>query len=346
MNRISETDLITILTHTQEFQNEYFVKGSSILITGATGFIGKWLLKSLSYLNDTLNLNIKLYALSRHPEDFLEQFPDYKEKRCLTWIKGDIRTFKFPDINYNYIIHGATDSSARMNIEHPLLMSDVIIKGTRHLLDFAVECKAKRILFLSSGAVYGKQTEKIAGFKEDYQGAPNQLAIDTAYAESKRIAEFLCVTYARQYNISISIARCFAFVGPYLPLDTHFAIGNFINDGLNGRNITITGNGSPLRSYMYASDMAIWLLTILLKGNSDEAYNVGSDKTISIKDLATIVAGFFPGIKVNILNQLRATDRNQNYVPDTRKAKAQFHFGEGVSLNDAIYKTIQFYKSE
>lgn len=344
MNQISENDLKTILNQMHTVIDVDFMNGSSILITGATGFIGKWLLKSLIYLNDTLSLNIKLYALSRNPENFLKQFSDYNDTKCLIWIKGDIRTFDYPNVQFDYIIHAATEASAKLNIENPLLMSDVIINGTRHILDLAVQCNAKRVLFLSSGAVYGKQPDEIVGFKEDYQGAPNQLAIDAAYAESKRMAEFLCATYARQYNISISIARCFAFVGPYLPLNTHFAIGNFINDGLKGRDITITGTGSPLRSYLYASDMVIWLLKILLQGNSGEAYNVGSDKAISIKDLATTVASFFPGIKANILNQVRATDRNQNYVPDVNKIRNDLHVPEILNLSESIHRTIQFHK--
>jgi dTDP-glucose 4,6-dehydratase len=142
----------------------------------------------------------------------------------------------------------------------------------------------------------------------------------------------------------VKIARCFAFVGPYLPLDKHFAIGNFIQDTLKGRNIIISGDGSPLRSYMYAADLVIWLWTILLRGNNGEAYNVGSDQAISIKELATNIAQFSLGTSVIIKNEVRLTDRNQNYVPDISKARLQFHFGDGISLNEAIYKTIQYYK--
>jgi len=321
-----------------------YLENSDILITGGTGFMGKWLIETILYANEKLDLKIRTTVLSRNPLEFHIKYPHLTSHPEIDIIQGDIRNFTFRGRIFNFIIHAATEADAKLNVTDPLLMSDVIIQGTRHLLEIAVKCKTQRILFLSSGAVYGKQPETIDGFKEDFGGGPDLLAQGSSYAESKRMAEFLCATYARQYNLAIPIARCFAFVGPYLPLDTHYAIGNFINDGLHVRDITISGDGSPLRSYMYASDMVIWLLTILLKGNSGEAYNVGSDKAISIKDLAYTVKDFFPGIQVKILNQHRLTDRNQNYIPDIQKAKNQFNFQEGISLHDAILKTIRYYR--
>jgi dTDP-glucose 4,6-dehydratase len=128
-------------------------------------------------------------------------------------------------------------------------------------------------------------------------------------------------------------------------LEKHYAIGNFINDGLNGRNIAISGDGKPLRSYMYAADLVVWLLTLLLKGKIGEAYNVGSDIPISIAELALKIAELFPGISVNILNQNRATDRNQNYVPDVSKFKNKFELNQNIGLEIAIQRTIEYYKN-
>jgi nucleoside-diphosphate-sugar epimerase len=320
------------------------LKNSKIFITGGTGFIGKWLLESIIYANDQLNLDIKLTILSRNSKAFADEYPDIASQNILNFLVGDIRDFEFPNENFNFIIHAATEASSKMNIEDPLLMADVIVNGTRHVLDFALNCKTQKVLFLSSGAIYGKQPDNLEAFSEDFIGAPDPLDPGGSYALSKRMAEFLCATYARKYKINIPIARCFAFVGAYLPLEKHYAIGNFIRNGLNGQDITINGNGTPLRSYMYSADLVIWLLTLLLKGNSGEAYNVGSDVPISIKELALKVTEFFPGISVKILNQVRSTDRNQNYIPNINKAKTQFQFGEGISLTDSIFKTIQYYK--
>lgn len=345
MNCISETDLKYILNSTSKILDDNLIKGSNIFITGATGFFGKWLLESFIYMNKELNLNVNICALSRNPENFLQQFPFYKNEKCLTWIKGDIRTFEFPKEQFEYIIHAATDADANLNAEQPLLMLDTITEGTRRILEFArKQSELKAVLLTSSGAVYGKPPENITNIGETdcfYLDINNP---GSAYAEGKRLSELYCSIYAKQYNMPVKIARCFAFVGPYLPLDKHFAIGNFIRDGLNGKNITIIGDGSPLRSYMYAADLVIWLWSLLLKGNSGEAYNVGSEKPISIKELAITIAGFFPGISVKILNQIRTTDRNQNYIPDVSKFKKKFNFNKDIELENAIQKTILHYQ--
>jgi nucleoside-diphosphate-sugar epimerase len=342
MKRIPEEDIQHILNHTARLWEA--MRGKSIFITGGTGFFGKWLLETFSYAIREMSLNTVVYILSRNPEAFTTRFPHLANESHFKFLKGDVTDFSFPELDIDLIIHAATEASAKLNHEDPLLMIDSIIQGTRNVLDFARTRNVGRVLYISSGAVYGIQPDGLKGFPEDFPGGPDPLQPSSAYAEAKRTAELLCACYSRQYHIEIPVARCFAFVGPYLDLDAHFAIGNFIKNGLNQENIVIRGDGKPMRSYLYAADLVIWLLHILLLGKPGEAYNVGSDQAISIKDLALKVAGFFPGLKVEVLNQVQPTDRNQNYVPDIHQTMNIFSLTPPLGLDESISRTINFFK--
>jgi dTDP-glucose 4,6-dehydratase len=347
MEHVFFEDLRYILTNTLDVIKKGFCRDDKIFITGATGFFGKWLLESLDYISKELDLNLTIYALSRNPGTFLEKYPYFSSGMNINWIEGDIQTFKFKDNDFSYIIHCATEADAYLNINNPILMLDTIINGTKQLLEFSANQKnLKGLLLTSSGAIYGRPPKNISSNKEFEYFGIDITDISSAYSMGKSIAELYGFIYAKKFNLPVKIVRCFAFVGPYLPLNKHFAIGNFINDGLNERDIVIHGNGTHLRSYMYSSDLMIWLLTILIKGRTGEVYNVGSDSAISIRDLAILINNFFPNIRVKILNQVQDTDRNLDYVPNVEKAKMELNLNLGVSLYEAVNKTIQFYNQK
>ena len=169
------------------------------------------------------------------------------------------------------------------------------------MLEFARTHGTRRLLFTSSGAMYGKQPPDLTHIPEDYAGAPSTMDLLSPYGQAKRTSEWMCAMYAAQYGFAALIARLFAFVGPHLPLDANFAVGNFIRDAMRGGPIRIAGDGTPYRSYLYAADLAIWLWTILLKGESCRPYNVGSAEEITIADLArTVAENVRPGIGIEI----------------------------------------------
>lgn len=248
-----------------------------------------WLLESFAHVNDALGLGMRATVLSRDPPAFAAKAPHLSGRTDLTFVRGDVRSFDFPPRKFDNVIHAATEASAKLNDEAPHEMLDAIIGGTRHVLDFAARCGVKKLLLTSSGAVYGKQPPEMTHIPEEYAGAPDPLLPGSAYGEGKRVSEHLCAVHARQHGYEVKIARCFAFVGPHLPLDTHFAIGNFIRDALRGQPIRIGGDGTPLHSYLYASDLAVWLWTLLFKAPSASAYNVGSAEDINIGQLAEVV---------------------------------------------------------
>ena len=223
---------------------------------------------------------------------------------------------------------------------------DTVVEGTRHTLDFAVQCHARKFLLTSSGVVYGKQPSGMTHVSEDYCGAPDPADPNSAWGESKRAAEFLCAYYSRKHGIETKIARCFAFVGPYLPLDIHYAIGNFIRDALNGGPIYVSGDGTPYRSYLYAADLAIWLWTILFRSTPGEAYNVGSEDAITIRDLAFLVAASFPNSpKVVIAKSCAPGQTADRYVPSVKKARESLGLNSWIKLKEALDRTIKWDQS-
>ena len=342
MKRISKEDLLHIYHHTEDVWENF--RNKNIFLTGATGFFGKWLLESFIYINNKLSLNAELCALSRNPEAFLKLYPFYEQENSVNFIKGDIQTFKFPEQNFNFIIHAATDADATLNQDNPLYMMDTITIGTRRILDFAKQQKKfESFLFVSSGAVYGKQPSHVSHIKES-----DSFNIDinnplSAYAEGKRVAELYCSTYFQKFGIPVKIARCFAFVGPYLPLDKHFAVGNFILNAINGEDIIIKGDGTTYRSYLYAADLAIWLWTILLQGKNNQPYNVGSENSLSIEGIAKSVIKLVEHAEVKVMILTKA-EKPERYIPDCSLASSTLELRELISLYHAIEKTYNFYK--
>jgi nucleoside-diphosphate-sugar epimerase len=332
-----EKDLCDILEAGQAVWPK--LAGSRLFITGGTGFIGTWVLESLVWLNDKLNLGIHAVVLTRDANAFIKKAPHLAGHAGIELLPGDIRDFAFPDGNFSYVIHGATDASAKLNAENPIQMFDTILEGTRRALDFTVHSGAKDFLFISSGAVYGEQSSTVSCLSETELNGPDCTNSESAYAEGKRAAELLCTLYAKQYGIRTKLARCFAFVGPYLPMSSHFAIGNFIRDAMSKKPIHISGDGTPFRSYLYASDLTLWLWTILILGQTNRPYNVGSDLAISIAELATLVNSLLGGNVINIAQKTMPGAKTRRYVPSIQRAGTELGLRQSISLEQAIIKT-------
>jgi dTDP-glucose 4,6-dehydratase len=257
-----------------------------------------------------------------------------------------VRTFEFTGGGFSHVIHAATDSSAAVEERNRLLMFDTIVGGTRRTLEFARRSGARRFLLTSSGAVYGRQPADLTHVPEEYAGGPDPADAGQVYAEGKRAAEMLCAAYA-DAHLQPTIARCFAFVGPYLPLDAHFAVGNFIRDALQGGPICISGDGTPYRSYLYAADLAIWLWTILLRGRATRPYNVGSEAAISIADLAHAVARRGrPELPVRIARSPTGGAPVERYVRSTARARNDLGVRVTVDLDDALTRTVDWHRRQ
>jgi nucleoside-diphosphate-sugar epimerase len=335
-------DLQHILNATATLWDD--VRGQRIFITGGTGFFGCWLLESFVWANTTLKLNAHAVILTRNIARFAKKCPDLFLESSLSFQEGNVIDFIFPDGQFAYVIHAATDACVSLNKESPELMQATIVQGTQRVLEFSRHCQAISVLLTSSGAVYGRQPHDMTHVSEDHWSVSSVAdTIHSAYADGKREAEKLCAQYANAHQLKIKIARCFAFVGPYLPLDTHFAIGNFIRDGLNHDVIRIHGDGSPYRSYLYAADLAVWLWTILLRGENMRPYNVGSDESVTIKELAELVADTVD-LKCGVyVEQPVAECMPERYVPDVSRARIELKLDATIDLRQAIALTQQWH---
>ncbi len=357
MSKLPVEDLEHILAHTQELWSE--LNDRRIFITGGTGFFGCWLLESLTFAIDRLNLNTQAVILTRDIPAFQRKSPHLVTHPSIVLHSGDVRDFIFPDGEFSHVIHGANTASFAFNSSNPLLMIDTILAGTKHTLEFAKQKSVKKFLSIGSGAVYGKQVAKIAHVSEDCLSIPNPLDSENlrigtpdpsnpenAYGEAKRISELLCTIASHESQLETKIARCFTFVGPHLPLDTHFAIGNFIRDGLQHKPIHIRGDGTPYRSYLYAADLAIWLWTILFKGKSCQPYNVGSDVAITISGLGKLITEVLGSELEVIIDRQPVPDKvADRYVPAIQTALLDLQLQPYIDLPTSIKKTADWYRA-
>lgn len=312
--------------------------GRRIFMTGGTGFVGKWLLATLLDADEALGLNCRITVLSRDPAAFIRDWPAMADR--VEWITGDVRSFPIDTNRYDVIVHAATDVVAHAS---PKDVFSTCLEGTRRVLELARQCGARQLLLVSSGAVYGPLPAGMTHVPETYLGGPDPLMSGSAYGEGKRVSEWLAAQAASD-GLEVKIARVFALVGPHLPLDKHFAIGNFLGAALAGEEIVIQGDGTPYRSYLHAADMAAWLWAVLLRGQSGRAYNVGADESISIAALAERVCRVLKQTPHILVQQLPKYDvKSSHYVPDISRSRDELGLPDPLKLDEAISRTARWY---
>lgn len=271
-----------------------------VLITGGTGFIGKAILAA--------GYPAQFTVLTRNPEAFEKEAPTLASGVQL--IRGDIRSVSFPDESFDYIIHGAADAdSATRNLPENVR---TIVDGTRRLLAWKGARAAKKILYLSSGAA----------------------GDDSAYGQAKLNAELLCA----EHSTPCVIARCFSFVGPYLPRSS-LAVNQFIHDALAGEDV-VANDGRPVRSYLHTSELAKWLWTLMQHGSRKGHYEIGSDQAVSIGELALEVAS-----QAKVGCYVGGFKHSGRYVPDVRRMYQEFNLSPQIGLGDAIKHTLNWHES-
>lgn len=295
-----------------------------IFITGGTGFFGKSMLDYRKRHPDWEWARSEWVVLSRSPEKFISANPTLALQRGVSFISGDIRDFVFPSGKFDAIIHAATSAVTTLSDEE---MTSVILEGAQHVVEFACAAECRNVLFTSSGAVYGARTSPAS---EDDVCKPH-----TAYGKGKFATEQMFA----DAGLDVKIARCFAFVGPYLNRKIHFAIGNFIQNCLYGEPIMINGDGTPLRSYLYADDLVEWLFAVLDRGEAGRPYNIGSDRVLSIKELAEKVRDVLGANNEIVVREKPGGGVPQMYAPNIKRIQEELGCTIKVSLEDAISRS-------
>jgi len=306
----------------------------SLLIIGGTGFFGKSILDCYKRgLLSPWGID-KVIVMSRNSDNFKHNYPELISQG-VEFFTGDIATIDYLP-SAEYVIHAAASTDASLYLSHNKKEKKNIIRGTLNYCQLAAEFhKDSKIVFCSSGAVYGYQPEQVKYLTEDmtFGDIESLDEVKKSYAYAKRDAEF-AIQKLGQAGLNVSIARCFSFVGRYLPKDQHFAIGNFIADGIAGRNIEVKSSKKVYRSYMYADDLIVWLMTLANASNPQcPIYNVGSDKEVEIRDLANIVSDIF---NVNVSCSGSSFEGVDRYIPSTQKAQKIL----GLRMNYDLYQSI------
>jgi len=320
-----------------------FFKDKSLLITGATGFFGWWLLSVLRKLNRHYDCRMRLYAVTRNEGAFLKKYPHFGDD--VTFLEGDLRSICLESLKIDYCFHMATtNASETFHGEVQLNKIDLLYLGTKNLMSELVRAGVQKVVFTSSGVVYGALSKQ-ADYIESSRMGPVTTDPASALGEGKRLAEYLTAYYCESEGISYNIGRCFSFVGPLLPLNLHYAIGNFIYDALNEEVISVKGTGRDIRSYLYVGDAISWLLALMISPRKNEVYNIGSSRSLSILALAELVRDLLaPNKKVIVRNQSKTSDNFDRtiYVPNTEKIIQDLGVKERSSLDEAILKTAAY----
>ena len=298
MNNILNEDFSRILHNKFSWKK---LKNSSILITGASGYLANYLIKYLLYLNEKENLNIKIIGTTRDIKKTKKKFSSYLGNKKLFFFQTDLLSDLNIKEKIDYIIHMASLASPKYYESQPVNVMEPNITGTINLLNLSRKIKIKKFLFISTSGVYGFLEDNKRPNNESTFGFLDNTLPESIYLESKRMAETICVAYKNQYKIPISIVRPSISYGPGITLNDGRSFADFINNILKNQDIKLFSKGNVMRNFCYISDVISGILLILIKGENGESYNLASEKEISIKMLADfLVKKVFPEKKLKV----------------------------------------------
>lgn len=320
------------------------LKNASLCVLGGCGFMGLWIAEIVNYLNEKHKFNTQLFLIDRNTTNFTIQAPHLLNKDLIKVLPMDVRNiFELPK-ETNYIIQMASSPNSNEHVTNPIDTMSSIALGTEKVLMAAERLSdLKMIALMSSGLVYGKPSESVK-LKETDAFSTSFSSVSQSYIEAKRYSEVLASSFRQHRRLPVVTLRPFSFTGPYQPAGSPWALNNFINDILKGNAIRILGDGKAVRSYLYASDAAYWILKSLLFSNSGEVFNLGSSNPVQLVDLAKLVQQLSNKSVEIVLCQSQNTPKVDYLVPDTSLIQKRFELKETVSLEKAIKNTLNWHQ--
>jgi dTDP-glucose 4,6-dehydratase len=322
------------------------LKNKTVLITGGTGFMGSWLTSFIIFLNKEYSYGIKLILLSRNASESAISKWD-TDNTQIRFIDCDVRNLSDIPHEINYIIHAAASPDITYHSSQPIRTYETIVNGTFNLLNAASLLETlHNIVHISSGLVYGKN--QTGFYDEEFSfGKLNCSNIHVVYTEAKRMAETIVAICKNQFRLPITITRPFTFIGPFQSIEKTWAFNSVVREALLNNKIRIYGDGKIKRGYMYGSDMAAWILCMLANPTKTNIYNLGSDKAITLTEIASLVSSTLQSrTAITYENHMGSLVNNSDWIPDTSRAKNQFPFNEPMALSTAIKKTINWHQNK
>lgn len=317
------------------------LRGQHVFISGGTGFLGTWLLELIKVLNERHAFDLRVTVYSRQAHAFAERWPHLGKMEGVRFQDGDIRYIAELPRDVRYIIHAAALTDRRLIASQPSSVAEVNSIGTQRLLRAAnILEDVQKVAILSSGLIYGVQPWDQARVDETFAGPMRCNDVNNVYAESKRFAEVIAQSTISETKLPIVTLRPFAFVGPYQSLQLPWAVTDFIRDSFTGGPIRIMGDGTTVRSIMYASDYAFWVLAGLTSGRPRETYNIGSPDPIDLASLARMITQSFTPVPEILTRLGQSGHERSRLVPDVCCAQRDLGVEVTVPILEAIQRTI------
>lgn len=292
--------------------------GKSILVTGATGLIGSQLVMTLLNANAEKNLGLKVIAMVRNTEK-ADRIFKYADKSVLSYLVGDVNDRISTDDKIDYIIHGASYTGSKDFVDFPVETIKTAITGTENILTLARQKQISGMVYLSSLEIYGVVDFSVPKVYENMSGSINCMSVRSSYSEGKRMVECLCASYASEYKLPVKVARLCQTFGAGVSYSDNRVFAQFARSVIENKDIVLKTDGSTERNYCYIRDAITGILTILLEGNSGEAYNVANkDTLISIKDMAELTIALYPDCKSQLVFDIAEDITKLGYNPKVK----------------------------